>query len=258
MLFIDAHMHFGHPGVFFAPETAISDFLAHMDRLFISHAVCFSSQLSICDKGAAEDMTVFRDLFEKTGGRIYYLGVFHPEYSDACLKSFRDALSWPGFRGIKIHPSFHGISADDPVYEPVWQFVSEHDLALATHSWSASPYNPVQVLSTPARFEKYVSRFPDVRFILGHSGGRGAGRGEALLLVKEYPNVYLDFAGDIFCYRMIENLVESVSADRFMFASDFPWIDIRANLSRVLCAEVSDTDKAKILRDTAASVYRIE
>lgn len=257
LLFIDAHTHFGYPGIFFTPEILMSDLLARMDQLSFSHAVCLGNQLAFTGKGAAEGLSVYHELFEMTNGRLYYLGVYHPKYGEQCIKSLHNALSFPGFRGIKIHPSFHNVSADDPSYEPAWEFASRHNQTLATHSWSPSSYNPVQILSTPGRFEKFIKRYPGVRFVLAHAGGRGVGRGEAVRLVREYPNVYLDFAGDIFCNRLIENLVETISADRFMYGSDFPWFDLCANFSRVLLADISDTDKAKILRNNAAFVYRI-
>ena len=169
----------------------------------------------------------------------------------------RCAKDWPGFVGLKIHPSFHGVPAEDPSYEPAWRFAGEHDLTILTHSWSVSDYNPVQRLSTPERFEKYVRRFPTVRLVLGHAGGRGTGRHAAVRMANEHPNVYLDIAGDIFDYRLIESLVESVPVEKILFGSDFPWLDPRANLSRVLLAEIDVAAKMKILRDNAMRVYRL-
>jgi predicted TIM-barrel fold metal-dependent hydrolase len=148
--------------------------------------------------------------------------------------------------------------ADDPSYEPAWAFAAQYDLAILTHSWSVSPYNPVQYLSTPERFEDYVKEFPGVRLVLGHAGGRGNGREQAIRMIKEHPNVYLDFAGDIFCYKLIEKLVQSVPVERILFGSDFPWLDPRANLSRVLLAEATPYTKIKILRDNAIRVYQLE
>ena len=253
---IDAHMHLGPPGLFFTPECSAVAALARMDQLGISHAVCLCDHAALYRPGPA-DLRGLREVHEQTGGRLHYLGLFDPRCGEACLAACGRALSWPGFCGIKIHPSFHGVPADDPAYEPVWRFVAEHDLVLTAHSWSASSYNPSQALSTPERFEKHIQKFPGVRFVLGHAGGRGTGRAEALRLVQQYPNVYVDFAGDIFCRELIEDLVAAVSADRVMFGSDFPWFDMTAFVTRVLLADISTEDKVKIFHDTAARVYRI-
>jgi len=252
---IDAHLHIGQPGVFFSPENSPEHLLETMDRLGVSHAV-FTDHVSITE-GCGATLPALREISERSGGRLHYLAVFSPHRASECLAAMERATSWPGFAGVKIHPSFHRVPAEDPRYEPAWRFAAEHGLPILTHSWSASDYNPVQQLSTPARFEPLVGRFPSVRFVLGHAGGRGAGRHEAARMANQYASVYLDFAGDIFCYRLIETLAATVPVEKILFGSDYPWLDPRANLTRVLLAEVDATVKLRILRDNAARVYRI-
>ena len=144
----------------------------------------------------------------RSNGRLFCLGIFDPRAADASLEALEQAARGPAFVGLKIHPSIHRVGADDRAYEGAWQFAAEHDLPILTHSWSVSETNPVQRYSTPERFEAFVRRFPQVRLVLAMSGGRGSGRHEAIRMVNEHPNVFLDFAGDIFCYRLIETLVE--------------------------------------------------
>lgn len=252
---IDAHLHVGRPGMFFIPQTEPDDLLILMDRVGISHAICMDHR-SIWE-GCGSGLEAHHELFERSEGRIHYLGVFHPRDALACLAALECARGWPGFAGIKLHPSIHKTPADDPAYEPAWAFAAQHDLTILTHSWSVSPYNPVQYLSTPERFEKYVRRFPQVRFVLGHAGGRGTGRHEAIRMANEYANVFLDFAGDVFCYGLIESLVKSVPLEKILFGSDFPWLDPRANILRVLLAEIEPSAKIKILRDNAIRAYQL-
>jgi predicted TIM-barrel fold metal-dependent hydrolase len=76
-------------------------------------------------------------------------------------------------------------------------------------------------------------------------------------MARDYANVFLDLAGDIFCYRLIESLVDSVPAEKILFGSDAPWLDPRSRLSHVLLADVPAPAKAKILRENALRVYRI-
>lgn len=253
---IDAHAHTGPPGIFFSPEYDVTELLASMDRANIRLSVVVD-HLSIF-KGPDAGLPLLRKYFEESGKRIHFLGVFDPRFPGACMKILKDAVSWPGFAGLKIHPSVHLTAAEDPAYEPAWQFAAKHDVPIMTHSWSTSDYNPVQKYSTPGRFEKFIRKFPSVRFVLGHAGGRGAGRLEAVRLTNEYPNVFLDFSGDIFCYRLIEDLTDSVPAEKILFGSDYPWLDPRANLDRVFLADIDVSAKKKILRDNAASVYRLE
>ena len=256
MKMIDAHLHIGQPGVFFVPQTTPEQLLAGMDREGFASAVC-TDHLSIVE-GCPASLAALREVYERTGGRIFYLAVFHPDRSDECLWAMTEALCWPGFAGVKIHPSFHRTPADDPAYAPAWRFAADHDLPILTHSWSVSDYNPVQQLSTPVRFEAHVRAFPGVRLVLGHAGGRGREQADAMRMAADYPNVYLDIAGDVFCYRLIERLAEEVPAEKILFGSDYPWLDPRANLTRVLLAEIDERAKRCILGENARAVYRLD
>lgn len=253
---IDAHAHFGLPGLFFAPESGPEGLLRIMDLVGIQSAIIACDHVTL-HEGAQAGIAALRRAYEQFQGRLYYLGVFDPRTALPCLAALEEAAGWPGMAGLKIHPSFHQTFADDPTYEPAWRFAAEHQLPVLAHSWSVSDYNPVQRYSTPDRFEGYVRRFPQVRLVLGHAGGRGSGRHEAARMAAQHANVYLDFAGDIFCDRLIETLLASMPPEKILFGSDYPWIDPRANLSRVLLADASDPIKQMILAENAARVYSI-
>lgn len=249
-------MHLDPISKFYAPSPEPNDLLKLMDRLSIGHAVCID-HLTMYE-GAGEGMRSLRNVYEISGGRINYLGGYDPRKSRACMKILKQAVSWPGFAGIKIHPSFHSTPADDPGYESIWNFAAENDLAILAHSWSVSDYNAAQSHSTPEKFEKFIYKFKNVRIVLAHAGGRGDGRNEMIRLVNKYDNVYTDIAGDIFCYRLVESLAGSIPIGKILFGSDFPWFDPRANLARVILTNIDDNIKKKILRENAMRVYRIE
>lgn len=255
MKIIDAHLHIGQPGVFFAPETTAEQLISRMDRLGIGAAVCTDHKGFV--EGAYAALPVLRKVYQQSGGRISYLASFNPNRSDDCLRAMQEELGQPGFVGMKIHPSFHRIAADSPAYEVVWRFAAEHNMPIMTHSWSVSDYNPVQQFSTPARFESYARAFPGVRFVLGHTGGRGREQADAMRMAREHANVYVDISGDVFCYRLIERLVENMPVEKILFGTDYPWLDLRANLTRVLLASIDDTAKERILGLNAQAVYRL-
>lgn len=254
---IDTHAHFGSLGQFFMPQFSSDDLLLMMDRLGIRYSICPGDQMSLFGE-ANSGLANLRSAYEASGGRILFMLVYDPRYCAECLSGLKEALGWPGFVGIKIHPSFHGVSAEDKKYEPIWKFAAENDIPIMAHTWSVSGYNPVQYLSTPERFENFAREFSQVKFVLGHAGGRGTGRYEAIRMANEHANVYMDFAGDIFCYNLIESLLENVPEEKILFGSDYPWIDPRAHLSRVLLADIDEQIKKKILLDNAAQVYKIE
>ena len=252
---IDAHCHVGTWGQLFCSSWQTKDLLRLMDALGIGCAIV-TDEKSLAS-GCAEHLSSLHDQFDASEGRLHYLAVFHPRRSNECLSAMDEAVGRPGFEGIKIHPSWHETPAEDSAYEPVWRYASEHGLPILAHTWSVSPTNPIQAYSTPERFEGYIREFPEARIVLGHCGARGYGRREAVRLANENMNVYLDFAGDVFCRGLIEELVETVPSDRVMYGSDFPWLDPRANLSRVLLSPISDEAKRRILWENAMQLFGI-
>jgi predicted TIM-barrel fold metal-dependent hydrolase len=253
---IDAHVHTGYPNLFFAPETDAPSLLTRMDQFHIQYALNLCSMRALVRDLQGEMERAARE-FEESGNRIFYCGFYSPK-REGDLKLLEKASGFPGFRGIKIHPSFDGVPADDNAYEAVWEFAAHHDLPIIAHTWSVSSYNPVQVLSTPDKFERFVKKYPPVRFVLGHSGGRGEGRLQAIRMAREYDNVYMDFGGDIYCYGYFERMSTELPPNKVLFGSDYPWIDCRSHLTRVFLADISTDLKRRILRGNALEVYRLE
>ena len=252
---VDAHMHIGSHSVFFAPKYDVKDYVSLMDENNIAYSVC--SDMSSIMEDCGRSLEIADKIFEQSNQRIYILCVFNPNYPEESLAVMKKLCKKPYLVGIKIHPSWHGIDAESGKYEPLWRFAADNDLTIMSHTWSVSSYNPVQKLSTPLKFEKFIKQFPKVRFVLGHFGGRGSGRYEAIKLINQYPNVYGDFSGDIFDYELMENLVKAVPSDKILYGSDYSMFDPRANLFHVLFADVSDEIKLKILRENAMKVYKL-
>jgi predicted TIM-barrel fold metal-dependent hydrolase len=253
---IDAHVHTGSPNIFFCPEVGARELLRRMDQFGIRCSVNLGSARNLLG-ASSEEMQKARREYEESGGRLYYCGFFDPRRSREDVALLAKVAGWEGFKGIKIHPSFSKVTADDKRYRAVWEFARDHDLPIVSHTWSASSYNPVQVLSTPDRFETFAAKFPAVRFVLAHSGGRGDGRREAVRMARQYPNVYMDFGGDIYCHRYFEDLQEEGVLGKVLFGTDYPWIDHRSHLTRVYLAGISAAAKLAVLRDTARVVYRL-
>ena len=251
---VDAHVHTGPPNGFFAPETDARSLVARMDRLNILCSINLGSARNLL-AASQREMDVAHREFEESGGRLYYCGFFDARSAAEDLAILERSCRTAGFKGIKIHPSFARVPADDPRYVPVWEFAREHHLPIVSHTWSVSSYNPVQALSTPEKFEPMVQRFQEVRFVLGHSGGRGDGRRQAIRMAARYPNVYMDISGDIMDRHFLEEMMGAGLESKVLFGSDYPWLDQRAHLACVLLAAIPVESKAAILARNAQSVF---
>lgn len=249
---VDAHMHLGAPGTLFTHGWELADVLGLMDKVGINRAYSIHHDWLVGRREEAR--TTSLEAFEKSDGRLPFLAVYDPTQERGSLRTMNACLGHEGFIGLKIHPSLHGVRADDGRYEPVWEYAAEHRLPILSHTWSET-YNPVQKLSQPKLFEKYIGSHPRVPFVMGHCGGPGTGRRQAIHLAQKYTNVYLDIAGDIFSLGLVPELVRTIGALKVLFASDMPWIDPRARLGAVLLANLDDAAKTQILGQNALHVF---
>jgi len=254
-LVIDAHGHSGPPGRFPTPDEnfAPADWLRFMDA-------CAIDQLYLCPIEAIYDPALApRDLaaglLAAAPGRFRYFELFCPGAGPDVLARIERSLRDPACAGIKIHPTFHAVAADDDSYAPVFEIAERTGAAILTHTWEAAPTNPDHHLSLPERFERHLREHPTVRLVLGHAGGRPSTLESVVDLCARYPGASVDIAGDYFDSGLVETLCERIGAGRVLFASDVNWIDPRPNLAAVLAANISDEDALRILRTNAEAVY---
>jgi hypothetical protein len=195
-------------------------------------------------------------LREFAPGRFYYFALFNPNLiSDEYLFKLKRALRNPDCIGIKIHPSTHKVEADNDKYEIIFQIAEEFKKTIMTHSWDISDYNPVQYMSHPDRFRKHLEKHHKTPFVLGHAGGRPGAFNATVQVCKDFPNVYVDFAGDYYHNGVIEAFADKLGADRILFGSDIDWFDPHCNLGLFLGANLPDEDIYKMLRTNAEKIY---
>jgi len=254
---VDGHGHTGPAERFpvadeeFGPEgwRAFLDSCA-VERLL----VCPAQSLADCRNDPEE---LSRPLREHMPGRIFYFAVFSPLEKEGCaVDRLVSLLRDPVCAGIKIHPSLHGVEADAPSYDAVYQIAERYHMPIVTHSWDVSPANPAQRLSHPDRFRAHLKKRPGTAFVLGHAGGRPGAMEPVVNLCRDFPGVRVDISGDYYDNGLLEKLAKSIGVERIIFGSDINWIDPRANLAPVLAAEIPDEDVLKILRTNALQTYK--
>lgn len=248
---IDSHGHNGPVGRFHTPDEqfAPSDWLQALDdcglqRLYLTPTAAIADPEANARAAAAGLLAAAPDRFR-------YYTVFHP----AAPRDLAPELGDPLCAGIKIHPVEHRAAADDPAYAAAFAQAQAAGCPLLTHSWEASPTNPVQHLSLPQRFESHLRQYPETRLILGHAGGRPSTAETVVELCGRYRAVYVDLAGDYFDSGLVAMLCARLGAERVLFASDVNWFDPRCMLAAVLEAGISDAEALQSLRATALELF---
>ena len=85
----------------------------------------------------------------------------------------------------------------------------------------------------------------------GHSGNIEPARGQAIAAVQRCPNFYLETCSTYRSPGVIEELVREAGADRVLFGSDTPLMDPRAQIGKIITADLTDEEKRMVLGGNA-------
>ena len=253
-MIIDMHTHLYESNGFLCFDLDHLNFLKRMDELNIDAVIHCNGGLERpeFEKNVKQGI----ELYEKMNHRVYTYFVYDPRYHERGMKCIEENANHPAFVGIKIHPSCHNVYADDEAYRPVWEAAKKYNFPILAHTWVNSSYNPNQKFAVPERFEKFIKEYPEVTFIFGHSGGRTAAIRTAAELAAKYENAYLDIAGDVFEARAVEYLAKTAGAKKVLFGSDVYWFDPSTQMGLVLGANLSDEEKADILKGNTLRIFK--
>jgi len=250
---IDVHGHIGRTRGFRARFHSPAEVVRLMDLtateiMIFSAMPLLAEQFEMGYREAVETLEAYPTRF-----RAYT--VFDPNWPDVSLRLLEQHQTRPGFVGIKVHPSFHGVAPEDPRYRDLWAFANEHALTVLTHSWAPDPANPTQNLATADRFADILARHPRLRVILGHLGGRDTGIRLSVDLMRAHANCYADISGDTHYLGLLEHVTAQVGPDRLLYGTDVNWIEPRYHVGRVLKARLSADDRMRIYRNNALRVF---
>jgi uncharacterized protein len=256
-LIIDSHAHLGELSGYYNYDTSLETLLKRMDNLQIKYSIS-SGALDLIYGEFDRSYEYGTMAYKKSGGRIMNYYCFNPCSAEKSIESMDKFDDYDIFKGIKIHPSWHKTFADDEKYEDAFIYANEKKLPIMCHTWTISLTNPLQKFSTPSRLQKYALKYPDVKIILAHSGGRYEGMCEALALAKECPNVYCDVAGDIYLDKFVETFVAELGSSRVLYGSDYSMMDQRIMLGVVMGADISIREKEDILYKNAVELFELD
>lgn len=245
---IDAHAHVGPWYNFFTPEPDATGMMRAMDRCGIQRAA-ISSMLAIGPDARAGNRETL-EVVRRHPDRFVGYAVFNPHHHDNRADVER-MLQEPGIVGIKIHPVTHEYPLGGPDYEAVWELASRFDVPVLTHTEAGS------AVSDPALIDDVATRWPNARIILGHAGVTDAGHRTAISLAREHSNLYLELCGSFITGVWIQRMVDAIGPERVLYGSDFPFIDLRYSLGRVLFAGLPPADLDLVLGGNARCLLKL-
>jgi len=212
-----------------------------------------------------EKLHKINDLSIEKNGKdgLIFFGCVHPDAQNSLeeIKRLADA----GVRGIKIHPVYQGVNADDPRYLRILEKAGEEGLCVVAHAGDDIGF-PGARQSSPEKFARALSEVGKVKLILAHMGGwKKWDRVEPLFA---HTSVMLDtsFSLGQIPYSeegipeeekqlLTENafcdLVRALGADRILFGTDSPWSGQKESLRALSTLPLTEEEKALILGKNA-------
>ncbi|MFI6906573.1 amidohydrolase family protein [Nonomuraea sp. NPDC050394] len=237
---VDAHAHAGPYSLFFIPEAGPEAMVRVMDRCGVAHAV-LSSHLAIqldATEGNERTAEIVRGAPDRFTG---YLTVNPWQDPVGELGRWGDD---PCFGGIKLHPDLHDYPLTGRRYAPVWEFAQRTGCPVLTHSYDGSPYNDL------GQVEEVAARHPGATILAGHAGATPLGFDLAIEAAQRQPGLILEVCGSFNSGPDIVRMVSEVGAGRVVYGSDFPFIDLRMSLGRVIFSGLAEEDRAAVLGGT--------
>jgi uncharacterized protein len=241
---IDAHAHAGPYSLFFIPRSSPREMTEVMDRCGVSTALIAANLAIQLDAAAGNDVTA-RAVSDNPGRMLGYVVVNPWQDPEAELARWQDD---PRFVGVKIHPDLHHYPLTAPRYSPVWEYAERTARPVLTHTWLGSAYNDLWHVSAVAQ------RYPRAQIIAGHAGVRREGIDEAIALARRHANVHLEICGSRGHGALILRMTGELGPDRVMYGSDFPFIDMRTSLGRVVFAGLDEAAAAMVLGGNIAKL----
>ena len=215
-----------------------------MDKLGVD-ATITAPWIGICYSGTEGNEEVLSAV-KNHPGRFLGFSTCNVNYKED-LNSFKEYhLAHPDiFVGIKPYPPAQKILLTDAVYKDWFSFANEHHLPALIHA--ESPDYSQQT-------DEIAALYPNVTFILAHSGASYYMARKNAEVARKHPNVVLDITYTTTGRGMVEFLVEQVGAEKVLYGSDTPMRDPSPQLGWVCYAKISEQDKKKIL---AENIIRI-
>jgi len=254
-IIVDTHVHLGPLSNLYMPSGSNSNIIKLLKKFGVKKAICAThSSLSTINFGSVE----LPSILEEYKDFLYGYFVFNPNFEEISLKTLENYLNKNLIAGVKIHPSWHFCYPFDKKYAKFWDFITERQIPVLTHSWDPDVPNKAQKFSDPFFFEDIIKKHPSLKLILAHAGGRGEMLFKVISLLENYTNLYVDFAGDIFVPGLIEEYVKRVGSKRLLFGTDMPWVDIRFQLANVMNLDIDENDKRNILGLNAIKLFNLK
>ncbi len=237
-----------------------ADFIARMDGLGIDKAlICAIITWSYRGQHPIEQTSVEEvvEVTDQYPDRLFGLYGVNPMTAMAGVAELERAVVEHRFKGVHIHPHGFDMAPDHAYYFPFYAKCQELGVPVVVSMGHTLDIMPIEN-GRPARLDRAAIYFPDLAFVLTHTGWPWVE--EAIAMAWKHPNVFLGtsaYAPKYWKPEMVK-FINSHGQDKVMWGTDFPLIDHAESLEQIDALGLRETSKAKLLHDNAARVFGLD
>lgn len=192
----------------------------------------------------AQPSTINKWLAQHLSDHLLGFGGLHPHSKH--LERDVEQLMQLGMCGVKLHPDFQHVPADDPSMDAVLDLAVQHHLPVVIHSGDVlTPY------SSPIRIAHILERFPELTLIVPHLGGYSEwDESERHIIGK---NCYIDTSSALWALPPEKSLalIRRHGVERVLFGTDYPLATQADELERFHRLGLTDEEEQLILFENA-------
>jgi len=218
-----------------------------------------------------EKLTKINDLSITNSGKdgLILFGCVHPDAENSVSEIRRLASS--GIRGVKIHPVYQGVDADDLRYLRILDAAGEEGLCVVAHAGDDIGF-PGAEQAAPEKFFRALKEVGQLRLILAHMGGWK--KWDRVVPLFEHSSVMLDTSFSLGEIPVLDEstpaeerklltdeafctLVRTLGADRILFGTDSPWSEQKESVDALRALPLTEEEKDMILGKNAERILGI-
>ena len=230
----DAHVHCGKSAPWtpkFDPSVSGEEIVKAMDKYGIRKAVIFANP-SVGQQYDERNREIANEV-EKYSNRLIGFVRVDPRLGDEAVKQLKAAIEDLELKGLKLHPIVECFRPDHPAFDPLFKEAENLGIPILFHSGTG--------FASPSYIAIVAERHPDLKIILGHLS-------EACISVMEkHENIYVETSA-VVLPSTIAKAIE-VDENRVLFGSDYPYLNIRVELTKIEEACEKEKIKRRILAE---------
>jgi len=247
---IDSHAHLGSFSGFPIRYNKIQEIVNTM-RSFGIKKMCVSHLFAITyDTREGNEMTQneikdYSDLF-------FFGGILDPRKSETEIaKEYYDidpkVTMWN-----ELHPAMHQYHISGKGYRIILDLIKNNPKPVLFHTDESDKY------SKPGQMEELIKSYPEIKFIIGHSGNVIGGFEIAVEIAKKYDNAFLDSTYSRNYFGQMKWMINKVGAEKILFGSDMPFLNGAIQIGKLYESGITDNDRQKIFHDNAVRLLNLD